>query len=407
MLAFKNIDILSDSGWVLGACIEIEDGLIKDIHSSTTPSCAIDLCGLQLIPGLIDLHGDMIEREALPRPGSPINVETALFELDKRLASSGITTAFSAISFAWGQDDTIRSEASATRFIESITTHRQELLVDHFIHSRFAITNPSAGAVLSKLLEENKVHLVSLMDHTPGQGQYRDIEAYVQFSISWAKRTEGIDLSRQQVMERIRAAQEKPKAYDVVRSLSEVARRKGVPLASHDDDTLEKVEFMVNMGVTMSEFPVTLEAAKAARQHGLATIMGAPNALRGISHSGNLSAREAIIHGHLDILATDYYPPSMLLSAFKLEEEGILPIHESINLICRNPARAVGLLDRGTLKQGFRADLVFIEKGNRPRVRATLKEGMPIYADNVFLDKCGGKLIQGRPLNGAVSSIVS
>lgn len=385
MNAFKNVDILTASGWLHDACIELDNGIITALHNNTPPDHAISMEGLKILPGLVDLHGDMIEREVLPRPGSHIDVTTALFELDKKLASSGITTAFAAISFAWGQDDSIRSESSAIRFIETINQNRDNLLVDHFVHSRFAITNPAAGKVLEKLLEGEKVHLVSLMDHTPGQGQYRDIEAYIKFAIDWAKRTEGKNLTKQEVINRIHAAQETPKAYDVVQSVAKAAKRKGIPLASHDDDSLEKVEFMLNMGVVMSEFPVTLEAARAARRHGLATIMGAPNALRGNSHSGNLSAREALAHQTLDILATDYYPPSMLLSAFKLDEEGVLPIEKSIQLVSKNPANAVGLMDRGHIQVGLRADLVFISDGTPVRVHATFKEGMPIFADHYFL----------------------
>lgn len=395
MLWFKDLSILTPEGLVEHGALGIENGLIAEIRTHQVPTGAISLHGLTAIPGLVDLHGDMIERESLPRPGSPIPPDIALIELDKKLATSGITTAFAAISFAWGQDDLLRSEESATRFIETILTNRGSLLVDHFVHARFAITNPMAGIVLEKLLAHDKVHMVSLMDHTPGQGQYRDIEAYITFAIDWAKRTEGVTLTRSQILDRIKAAQETPKAYEAVRAITQVARKKAIPIASHDDDTPEKVELMVNLGATICEFPVSMAAARAARSHGLATIMGAPNAWRGTSHSGNLSAREAAIHGQLDILTSDYYPPSMLMAAFKLDQQGILPLPKAMELITRNPARAVGLVDRGSLMPGLRADFILVQTDPQLRIHATFREGIPVFADGFFHRIVGGHLTRG------------
>jgi len=380
---FGNLTILTPEGIIHRAALCIEAGTIREVRTGPLPPGAVDLSGLMAIPGLIDLHGDMFEREIHPRPHATIPAEIALAEVDKRLANSGVTTAFSAISFAWHRGDSLRSEAAARRYIETLHRERHRLAADHHVHARFEITNPAAGEVLESLLERGLIQMVSVMDHTPGQGQYRDIEAYIRFSIEWARRTEGRELGRQEVLERIESAQRHPKGWDAVRSVSLAARRRGIPLASHDDDCPQKVAFMADMGCSVSEFPVTLEAAQAARQHGLHTIMGGPNAFRGESHSGNLSARTAAEQGLLDILASDYYPPAMLLAAFTLADRGILPLAQSLELITVRPARALGLLDRGTIEPGMRADVTVLEPQPWPRVRATLRGGVPIYCDGV------------------------
>jgi alpha-D-ribose 1-methylphosphonate 5-triphosphate diphosphatase len=378
-----NLRLLTPAGWLDRGALCLEQGLLREVRATGAPPGAIDLDGLTAIPGLVDLHGDMFEREIHPRPSADIPPEIALAEVDKRLASSGITTAFAAISCAWHRQDFIRSEAAARRYIETLHRERHRLAVDHHVHARFEITNPAAGEVLESLIRRGLVQLVSVMDHTPGQGQYRDIEAYVRFSIEWAKRTEGIQLTPAEAMERIERAASHPKGWEAVRGVSKVARQHGVPLASHDDDSAEKVAFMAGLGCTISEFPVTLEAARAATRLGLRTVMGGPNAFRGQSHSGNLGARDAAGHGLLDALASDYYPPAMLLAAFKLAEHGVRSLAEALEMVTVAPARAAGLTDRGTLEAGMRADVVLLQTEPWPRVRATLRGGVPIYSDGL------------------------
>jgi alpha-D-ribose 1-methylphosphonate 5-triphosphate diphosphatase len=228
---------------------------------------------------------------------------------------------------------------------------------------------------------DRQVHLISIMDHTPGQGQYRDIEAYVKFAVEWSKRT-GENLDEEAVRTHIEHAQTRPKAWDVVRDIARLANQHGVVLASHDDDTTEKVALMHELGVALSEFPVSWDAAQFARDRGIHVAMGAPNALQGRSLSGNLSAAEAVEAGLVDTLATDYYPASMLHAAFAFVERGVMPSHQAIRLVSQNPADALGLTDRGRVIEGARADLVFVETTGRPRVRGTLRSGMPVYWDN-------------------------
>lgn len=360
----------------------MEEGLIAEIREGAAPSSSFPMPGLTAIPGLVDLHGDMLEREINPRPKAEFPIDLSLMEVDKRLVGAGITTAFAAVSFHWHKKRSIRSEEWARAIIQTINEMRPRLLGDHYVHARFEITNPEAGEVLRDLLEQDQVRLISIMDHTPGQGQYRDIEHYIKFSIEWNKRQTGEDLTESDVRTMIEEAQMKPKGWDAVRDISKLAQEHGITLASHDDDTIEKVELMESLGVDVSEFPVTREAGFEAKKRGIHVLMGAPNAYRGVSTTdGNLSALDAVKEGFVDTLASDYFPAAMLHAAFKMAREGVMPLNESIKLVSLNPAEAVHMNDRGSLEAGKRADIVIVEEEQTPRVRGVLRSGSPIYWD--------------------------
>jgi alpha-D-ribose 1-methylphosphonate 5-triphosphate diphosphatase len=225
------------------------------------------------------------------------------------------------------------------------------------------------------------------MDHTPGQGQYRDIERYIHTMIEWRKTRSGQMVTEAELRAQIQERQDRPKSWEMVSEVARLAQERLIPLASHDDDTEDKVEFVTSLGTTISEFPVTLEAAQAAKARGLHVIMGAPNALLGRSNTNNLSALDGIKAGVVDILAADYHPAAMLQSACGLAAKGILSLPEAIKLISLNPANAAGLLDRGSLEVGKVADLSLVEMGERPRVRATLRRGKPIFWDGYEIDR--------------------
>lgn len=383
----SDLQLVLPDGMVERGSLRIEEGYIAEIREGSVAGATLSAAGLTVLPGLIDMHGDMLEREISPRPKAALPTELALHELDKRLVATGITTAYAAISFAWHKDDSTRSEEKARRIMATVNEMRPHLLADHYVHARFEITNPGAGVVLEELLEKEHVHLISIMDHTPGQGQYRDIEAYIQFAIEWRKRTgenltsDGEEITEEHLRASIAVAQERPKAWDAVYEVSRIARQRGIPLASHDDDTVEKVNLVADLGVALSEFPVSWEAAKHARQRGIHVAMGAPNALQGRSLSGNLSAAEAVELGVVDTLATDYYPASMLHAACALVARGVMPLYESIKLVSQNPADALGLNDRGRIAVGRIADLIFVDLKALPRVHGVLRHGLPIYWD--------------------------
>jgi len=385
----SDLNIVQPDGILERGAVLIEEGRIAEIRDAPVENGAIRLHGLKLLPGIVDIHGDMFEREIHPRPSANIPHDMALYELDKKLAANGITTAYAAISFAWHKDDTMRSEDNARKLIAAVNEMKPSLLVDHYVHARFEITNPEAAEVLHDVVGKRQVHLVSVMDHTPGQGQYRDIEAYVKFSVEWSREKLGREITEDDARLHVERAQQRPKAWDAVEGLAKEAPKHGLILASHDDDSPERVDILADMGFDVSEFPVTMEAAEAARARGMHVVMGAPNALRGQSHSGNLSAIEAVSAGVVDTLATDYYPPAMLHAAYKVFRSNIMPLHEAAKLVSTNPADAMGLKDRGTIEAGKRADLVIVDDAACPRIRGTLCAGVPVFWDSFLSLRSG------------------
>jgi len=308
-------------------------------------------------------------------------MELGLRDLDRRLAAAGVTTAYAAVSFnpssAYGH---IRHFDNTSAIIRALKAMGDVLKVDHRVHARFEITFPDALRVVEGLIAEGAVDLVSLTDHTPGQGQYRDIEAHV----ARIARDKGLSQAEAQGEVSRRIATKQSTAGDMaatLRAISETCRAHGVPLASHDDDTVEKVALMQALGAGISEFPVTVEAAAEARARGLATAMGAPNALRGMSYSGNLSARDAHGAGLLDIMASDYHPSALLPAVLELAKADPDGLAGSTRLATLNPARALGLIDRGAIAPGMLADLLIADDRGVGHVRATLREGRKIYSD--------------------------
>lgn len=364
--------------------IRLEAGMIAEIIQGkpirTGSSAVIDGRGLTAIPGIVDIHGDMLERELEPRPGTMFPAKLAVLELDKRLAACGVTTAFAAVALSDGPG--LRSEARAFELIETIHELRPQLGIDMLVHARFEVSTAISAPFLKTLLERDLVQMVSLMDHTPGQGQFRDLETYVNYMVKWL----GTDREQAEntVKTRLQESSNAPVAWNVGYEISKLCLERRVALASHDDDTSAKVDMMEGFGATISEFPVTLEAAQAAKTKNMFVAMGAPNALRGASHSGNLSALEGIRAGVVDVLAADYYPAALLQSVYKIAREKILPLEHAMSLITGNAAQSANLVDRGRLEPGLRADLVLIEETEHPRVRATFKQGRAVYSDGVL-----------------------
>jgi len=358
--------------------VRVEGDRIAEIDTAPRRGADIDGGGLLLMPGFVDMHGDMIEREVEPRPGVRMPLELGLRDLDRRLIVGGVTTAYAAVSFqpssAYGH---VRSFDHSMAMLRELAAMRGGLACDHRVHARFEVTFPDALSVVEELIADGIVDLVSLTDHTPGQGQYRDLERYA----AYLARNRGISAEEAEVVMRDRIAEYSRGAENLTATLkrvSDLCAAKGLPLASHDDDTPEKVALMAGLGAVISEFPVSLDAARAARDAGLLTAMGAPNALRGQSYSGNLSARDAWEAGVLDMLAADYHPSAMLPAVLALGE-GDLPA--AVRLVTRNPARALGLSDRGEIAPGLAADLVVADDRGVGHVRATLRGGRPVFSD--------------------------
>lgn len=380
-MQLENITLVLPDGVHQHSSIKSENGVITEIEKGKRLT---DFpTGFVVIPGLIDLHGDMLEREIEPRPTSRFPVEMALDELDKRHVASGITTAYVALSFAdfAERDDDLRLNARMIEVVEAVVAQRDSLSCDTKVHARFEIMNPEAAPLLEEMIAKQQVEMVSLMDHTPGQGQFRDLENYVQYMMKWLK------VGRDAAQKELERQMAQPKTWESVQDICRLAKTHNLPVASHDDDTEAKVSLMQELGVTISEFPVSLEAAKTAKTHGMHTLMGAPNALRGRSHSGNLSAVDAFKARHLDALSSDYYPAAMLHAAFDLPRKGLSPLHETVKLVSLNPAVAAGLTSKGSLDVGKDADMVVVQCTSVAKVLATFRVGRMVYwsGDNLCL----------------------
>lgn len=356
------------------AAVLIADGNIVAIDPASSEGAQeIDLRGHTLMPGMIDLHCDALEKEAEPRPGVHFPFDFACAQADKRNAAAGITTIYHALSFA-NAELGVRNNATAAELARAVHAWQEHALVDNRVHARYEITDPTAPEVLNELLDKGEVHLLSFMDHTPGQGQFKDVAAYR----SYLARTYKKDDAEIEALLSAKLAQGDA-ATVRMELLAERARALGIPLASHDDDQPEKVEVVKALGVTVSEFPINLPTARAARSAGLYTLFGAPNVVRGGSQSGSMRALDAVKEGAADCLCGDYSPAALLPAVMRLPELAGLPLHEAVALVTCNPARAVGLDDRGSIAEGKRADLLAVRYlGGLPQVSRVWSEGLPV-----------------------------
>ncbi|MDR6883684.1 phosphonate metabolism protein PhnM [Bacillus sp. 3255] len=342
----------------------------------------IDACGGYVTPGMIDIHSDYIEHMTAPRPTSLIDFRIGLRETEKELISHGITTMYHSLSIFKSVDykyRPIREPENVRKLIDLIDrTHNSKHLIRHRFHARFEIDNLDQIDNLKSYIQEEKVHLVSFMDHTPGQGQYRDLEVY-------KKTVRGYDtISDENIAVLIANHQTKEKmTVEAIREIAEMARVRNIAIASHDDDSVEKLDLVQSFGTAISEFPITLAIARKAKEKGLHTVAGAPNVILGGSHSGNLSAAEAIEDGCIDILCSDYYPAAMLHAVFQLAASSQQALVEMFKLVTLNPAKAVNIADDyGSIEAGKKADLLIIERIE--------PDDFPVVT-TVFVD---GKLIQ-------------
>jgi len=361
------------------ARIIIRDGRIEDVSGGpgrpVLSGRALDACGGFVLPGFIDLHSDAIEREIEPRPRAIFPAELAYRELEKKAAGHGITTMFHSFSFADAELG-LRSTETAAEIIRTITNHtKQSQLIRNRIHLRYEIAGVRAVPAIRRLIEEDRVDLLSFMDHTPGQGQFKTVESYR----NYLQKTYHLGLEN---IEEILSAKKLPEGLrdENLLVLSALAARRGLPLASHDDDSPEQVRRYYQLGVRICEFPVIVEAALAAGNMGMHVCVGAPNVLRGGSQSNNVRAIDVIRSGAADILCSDYYPAAILHAVFQVAAElGDLPA--AVNMATLNPARAAGLEgELGSLEAGKAADLVVVQDcGGLPAVVAVVVGGRPVY----------------------------
>ncbi|MBP0636856.1 alpha-D-ribose 1-methylphosphonate 5-triphosphate diphosphatase [Cupriavidus sp. AcVe19-6a] len=355
----------------------IEDGHIAAIEPSAAPANAdvIGLRGHTVMPGLIDVHCDAIEKEVEPRANVLFPLDFAVAQVDRRNAAAGITTPYHALSFA-GNHFGVRNVDTAATLVRAVAAFRSHSLVDNRIHCRYEVTDASAVPVLEKLMAEDVVDLLSVMDHSPGQGQFKTLDAYLAYMIG------NHGMTREEAAD---AADKKAAALDGaherVNRLVAQAHRLGIPTASHDDDSPQRIAAMQALGVRMSEFPINLETAQAACAQALPTILGAPNVLRGKSQSGSMRAIDAIHAGVGTILCSDYQPSTLIAAAYAAARQAELPLNEALALVTANPAEACLLRDRGRLAPGLRADVIAVASvAGQPMVTHTWSAGRMVFA---------------------------
>ncbi len=373
-----NAQVVTPDGVKEHASLKVEDGKIAKIfEGSLKGKREIDAAGSYLFPGFIDIHSDAIEKGIEPRPNTFFPVDIAAYELDKKIAACGITTMYHSLSFA-ELEVGLRNNSTAAGIIREINALSHKLKVNTRIHARFEITDLGAVPFLKGLIEDRQISLFSFMDHSPGQGQFRDILAFKSyFGPVYAK----TDAEMDHIIERKLLAK-KNHAQANITELLGLCRQQQIAVASHDDDSREKIHWLKEMNIGMTEFPVNIETVRAAHEQGVSVILGSPNVLRGRSQAKNLSAREAIGAGFGDILCSDYAPMTLLHAVGTLTKLGILPIHEAIKMVSLNPAQAVGVAgETGSLSVGKAADMVLVDcSDNFPRVLRTFVAGREVFA---------------------------
>lgn len=363
---------------VFTGVVHVEDGVIRDVERGTTTAReAEDWDGDYLLPGLIELHTDNLEKHLAPRPGVQWNTDAAFVIHDAQVAAAGITTVFDALAIGSRSNVGLRGRDVQTQCAQSLTrlSERNLLRAEHFLHLRCEIATADVVELFDSLCAHPLLRLASVMDHTPGQRQWHDREQWRRFQERNGK------LSDEHVATALTELSIEQARYADAhrREIVERCNRLGIPVASHDDTLVEHVEQARAEGIVLAEFPTTRVAAEAAREHGISTIMGAPNIVRGGSHSGNVSALELAEANLLDILSSDYVPSSLLTAVFELVAKADWTLPRAMATVSAEPARTAGLHDRGAIEAGLRADFVRVTMlDTLPVPRATYRGGARI-----------------------------
>lgn len=358
---------------------------VNDWGGSPDGEHIIDAAGMYVLPGIIDMHSDAIEKEISPRPNARFPFHIAFAELEKKLAGNGITTIYHSLALMGVLGNGMnRDNESIFKLVNELQEQSNaQSMVRHRLHLRYELTNLSALDMIKKLIGKGRIQLLSYMDHAPGQGQFRTNEEYERYFM----KTYGISEEAVKAMAQELAELQRMVDWNALSELATFARSKGVRVASHDDDSLLKIDTIVRCGISISEFPVDLETAIYARKCGLSVLVGAPNIVRGLSHSNNLRAVDAIEAGAANILCSDYHPASMLHAVFKLEAQGI-PLPEAVRFVTLHPAQALGIDDQfGSLEPGKQADLIFVHSAPYPAVRETIVAGQSVYRSGYAQDQ--------------------
>jgi alpha-D-ribose 1-methylphosphonate 5-triphosphate diphosphatase len=363
-------DRVIERGWVA-----VADGRIAEIAEGDPPAGSLDAQGDLLMPGLVELHTDHLEAHYVPRPKVFWDPIAAVVSYDGQLATCGITTVLDSLR-VWREDGAEDVDGRAGVLAAAITAARGSniLRAEHFLHLRCEVPMPDVVEEAKELIDRPDVRLMSLMDHTPGQRQFRD---EVKLRDYYRGKGGGMTDAELDVLFKRRFDYQQAYAAKNMRAIVALAHQYGIPLASHDDTTGENVNDAIRDRVSVAEFPTTMEAARGLHKAGVGILMGAPNVVRGGSHSGNIAAVDLAREGLLDILSSDYVPSSLLMGALQLPKQvASIDLAAAVRTVTKTPAEAVGLRDRGEIAVGKRADLIRVHVARGvPVVRSVWREG--------------------------------
>lgn len=363
-------------GEVISGSIKVVDGKIAAVDSGPS-SAGEDLQQDFLLPGLVELHTDHIESHFAPRPGVRWNTLAAIQAHDAQIAASGITTVFDCLRVGRDEDDWfVTGEMVKLAKALELAELQGRLRADHLLHLRCEVSAPDALTEFRQFDDNDQVKLASLMDHAPGQRQFQDMAIFEKYH----RKRDGMDAEAYEALVERRVRQSETYASPHRQAIAAACKSRNITLASHDDANLAHIQEALGFGVSIAEFPTTLEAATEANKNGMRVLMGAPNVVRGQSHSGNLSARDLADSGLLNLLSSDYVPSSLLYAPFVLAlEEEAMSLPDAVNLVTSNPAETVGLTDRGEIKEGLNADLVRVSYRTQvPFVKSVWRNGQRV-----------------------------
>ena len=362
---------------VIERIIEDQDAVDEWLHQHPEAEI-IDVHNQLVMPGMIDIHCDAIEKEVEPRPNTIFPLQMALMEFERKLPLYGITTMYHSLSLGVGLS--VRGEHLLTQMVETITEYRkQRSMVRNRIHLRYEVSYLSGLPIVEKYLKERTIDLLSFMDHSPGQGQYRAPGSFERYVM----KNQGVDVN--EVQEIIADLMDRREQIDwsQLKQLAYLARQQGIIIASHDDDTTEQVDTSISRGAAISEFPINMKTAKYATEKGMQVCVGAPNIVRGGSHDKNLRAADAISEQAAQIICSDYHPSSMLAAVFKLaDEQTVNDLPAAVRMVTLNPAIAMQVdHEIGSIAPGKYADLIVVDQYEGiPWISTTIVDGTIVYS---------------------------
>ena len=371
-LAIAGGRVLLGSGLADAAVhVSADDGIVSAVGIDCGTALALDAKGLIVLPGIVDIHGDAFERQMMPRPGVDFSSETALIDSDRQVIANGMTTVFHSVTWSW--EPGLRGADNARGMLATLESLRPRLAADTRFHLRHEVFNLGAEQEVCDWLDMRRIDVLAFNDHLPTAD-------YPSAKISQMIERSGLD--RDDFLALVaRLRDHSDEVPGSIARLAERANASHVPLISHDDASPQQRRWFRSLGCQVSEFPMNIGTAQEAAAGNDDIVLGAPNVVRGKSHLGWIDASEMIAHGLCSILASDYYYPAPLIAAFRLAENGVLPLAKAWALVCEAPARAMKLEDRGRIEPGLRADLVLVDAASpgRPRVVAVLVAGRIVH----------------------------